>query len=92
MTTTNNTFGLGRTLITAPASHALDLDDVQSALHRHAAGDWGDCSAEDWKENDLSLREGFRLVSFYRDRRGTKFYIITEADRSVTTVLMPSEY
>ena len=47
---------------------------------------------EDAAENELSLREGFRLLSAYRDRNGTKFWIITEADRSVTTLLLPEEY
>lgn len=85
-------FPLGRVVITANAERELVCDDVVAALNRHAAGDWGECGTEDWAENDLSLREGFRLFSVYRDRLGPKFWIITEADRSVTTILLPSDY
>ena len=62
------------------------------AIHRHAVGDWGELDPEDRKENDLSLKQGFRVLSAYTDREGTKFWIITEADRSVTTFLLPAEY
>jgi hypothetical protein len=62
------------------------------ALARHSSGDWGDVCEEDRKENDLSLKEGFRLLSVYTTSTGTKLWIITEADRSVTTVLLPEDY
>lgn len=91
-TTTAARFPLGRVVITANAERELVHDDVAAALNRHAAGDWGECGTEDWNENELSLREGFRLFSVYRDRLGLKFWIITEADRSVTTILLPSDY
>lgn len=55
-------------------------------------GTGGDVSAEDRAENELSLREGFRLLSVYQTASGTRFWIITEADRSATTVLLPEEY
>ena len=64
---------------------------LEQTLKRHARGDWGDLCPEDRKENELSLKEGFRLLSVY----GTgerRFWIITEADRSVTTVLLPEDY
>ena len=64
---------------------------VVSSLRRHLQGDWGDVCKEDWEENELSLREGFRLLSSY-NYNDEKIWIITEADRSVTTVLFPSEY
>jgi hypothetical protein len=83
---------LGRTVITANAMATLDPDSVQKALRRHACGDWGDLSAEDRQENDLSAREGFRILSAYTDLNGTNFWIITEADRSATTVLLPEDY
>jgi hypothetical protein len=70
----------------------LDANDVYAALRRHARGDWGEVCAEDKAENELSLKEGFRLLSSYSDRNGTKFWIITEADRSATTVLLPEDY
>jgi hypothetical protein len=95
-TTTTGTpranFPLGRTMSTPGALDALSADEMLRALARHAAGDWGDCCPEDWEENELSLREGFRLFSVYHTAAGQKFWIITEADRSVTTVLLPSEY
>lgn len=86
------TFELGRLLITPSAQEELDQGSVLDAIHRHAAGDWGDLDDEDCQENDLSLRGGFRLLSAYEDRRGVKFWIITEADRSATTVLLPADY
>ena len=86
------TFELGRTVITRNALDTLDPDDVQAALTRHAHCDWGECCAEDAQENDLSLREGCRLLSVYHDRKGVKFWVITEADRSATTVLLPEDY
>jgi hypothetical protein len=70
----------------------LNADDVQRSIARHAKGDWGDLEPHDRTENELSLKQGFRLLSMYTDRSGTKFYVITEADRSVTTILLPSEY
>ena len=82
---------LGQVVITANAAQHLDSIAVHEALRRHACGDWGDLSAEDACENELSLKEGFRLLSAY----GTgerRFWIITEADRSVTTILMPDDY
>ncbi len=85
-------FALGQTVITPNALERLTQDDVLGALRRHAAGDWGDLCDEDRQENELSLREGFRILSAYRSASGDKFWIITEADRSVTTVLMPEDY
>ncbi len=88
----NVTFPLGQTVITTNALGTLNPVDVQAALARHASGDWGDLAPEDRDENELSLREGFRLFSAYRDRNQTRFYVITEADRSATTVLLPEDY
>lgn len=61
-------------------------------MRRHAKGDWGDLDVEDLQANDAALKSGGRLVSSYRTESGTKFWIITEADRSATTVLLPEEY
>lgn len=85
-------FSLGRLLITPGAQAALPPAEVWSAMARHAAGDWGDLSDEDRAENELSLERELRLLSAYRSDAGVKFWIITEADRSVTTVLLPEEY
>lgn len=85
-------FPLGKTVITANAQSVLNPVDVMRSLARHAQADWGDCSPEDKKENALSLKNGFRLLSVYRDRNQTKFWIVTEADRSATTILLPEDY
>ena len=85
-------FPLGQTVITRTAMNTLTQEDVMTALARHAAGDWGDVCEEDFRENEQSLDQGFRLFSVYHAQDGTKFYIITEADRSATTVLLPEDY
>ena len=85
-------FPLGRTVITRNALKRLTNEDVHGALARHGAGDWGEVCPEDRQENELSLREGFRLLSVYCSAADEKFWIITEADRSSTTVLMPEDY
>lgn len=85
-------FSLGRTLITPGAQEALDPEDVMRCLRRHLSCDWGDCSPDDWEENDYSVDRRLRLFSVYHDRNLTKFWVITEADRSATTVLLPTEY
>jgi len=65
---------------------------VAKSLARHKLGDWGDLSIEDQVENELSLKAGYRLLSAYEAKGLPKIWIITEADRSVTTILFPSEY
>jgi len=85
-------FPLGQIVATPGALAALDSDTILHALCRHASGDWGDLCEEDIAENALSLCQGFRLLSAYEYADKPKFWIITEADRSVTTVLLPSEY
>jgi hypothetical protein len=61
-------------------------------LSRHFRGDWGDLCLDDKTENELSLKYGFRLMSSYQVTEAEKLWIITEADRSVTTLLLPAEY
>jgi hypothetical protein len=61
-------------------------------LTRHAGCDWGDLTHEDQKENEYALKHGLRLLSSYRTNAGEKLWIITESDRSATTVLLPDEY
>ena len=77
---------LGQTVITPGALTNLHPADVHQALQRHARDDWGEVIPEDQAENELSLKEGFRLLSVYNYRNATKFWIITEADRSLTNV------
>jgi len=87
-------FPLGQTYITPGAEEALMMAGQTGIefLRRHMSGDFGDVSDEDLRENELSLREGFRVLSAYRTAKGQKLWIITEADRSSTTILVPSEY
>ena len=85
-------FETGRILAT-PGALGMEDDGVNLCeyLQRHLAGDWGDLCEEDKQENELSLKQGFRLLSAY-DTQGGRLWIITEADRSVTTFLRPEEY
>ena len=82
---------MGNVVITPNALDQLTPADVQLGLQRHQAGDWGNLGEEDWKENDDALGNGRRLLSSYHSG-STTFWIITEADRSATTVLMPDDY
>ncbi|MBA3256332.1 MAG: hypothetical protein H0T64_06745 [Pyrinomonadaceae bacterium] len=87
-------FALGETFITPGAQEALDIAGQTAIqfLRRHMSSDWGEVSEDDAQQNELSLREGFRLLSAYRTVKGQKLWIITEADRSATTILLPDEY
>ena len=85
-------FRLGMVVGTRGAIKALAEAEVLVALARHRHGDWGDLGDEDRAANDAALRNEGRLFSAYRSASGTRFYVITEWDRSVTTVLLPSEY
>lgn len=85
-------FALGRIVATANAIATLDDASIRLGLRRHAVGDWGELGACDRAANEAALRGGDRLVSVYRGRDGTKFYIITEWDRSLTTILLPEDY
>lgn len=88
------TLALGQVVATPGALHALALAEEHYLpyLLRHAVGDWGEISSEDARANDRAREEGERLLSAYRLRGGTKFWIITEADRSSTCILLPEEY
>lgn len=85
-------FSLGRTVTTRTALAALKHEDILLALSRHAKGDWGEVEGEDRQANEDALKNGDRLVSIYRSAAGEKFYVITEWDRSITTVLLPEDY
>ena len=84
-------FNLGQVLITSMVLERLLCDDVLLAIQRHQAGDWGEVGEEDQQENELSLKQGFRLFSIYQATNGTRFWIITESDRSLTCVVLPEE-
>ena len=92
MTSVHPKFCLGNIYATPGVLAAIPHDEVIRALARHQSGDWGDVDAEDKQENEYSLGLRLRLLSAYHSRSGMKFWIITEADRSATTVLLPSEY
>ena len=87
-------FALGQVVMTPSAGEALLA--AQHAppefLLRHKHGDWGELCAEDRRENERSLRVGSRLLSAYRTRTEEKLWVITEWDRSATTLLLPEEY
>ena len=85
-------FRLGRIVATPNALRALTQEEILSALQRHVSGDWGDVCEEDRKENELSLNRHLRLFSVYHAQNGTKFWVITEADRSSTCILLPEDY
>jgi len=87
-------FPLGQLVATPGALDALNeaVESVWPYIARHNQGDWGDVSQEDKAENELSLRQGFRILSAYTLPGGSKIWIITEADRSATTILLPEEY
>ena len=85
-------FPLGRLVATFGALGAMDVLDMEVALKAHERGEWGDVGAEDAALNDASVHGGERIFSVYYTAQGIKFWIITEADRSVTTVLLPEEY
>ena len=84
---------LGRVLATPGALRLLRQTAGNPAyyLSRHAAGDWGDLCAFDRRQNEVALRDGYRVFISY-DVRAGRVWVITEADRSVTTILLPEEY
>ena len=92
MESTKNGFRLGQTVIMPNALETLHPIDVQDALARHARCDWGDCESEDAEQNDFALGQHLRIRSAYHDRNGAKFWVITEADRSLTTVRLPEDH
>jgi hypothetical protein len=85
-------FRLGSIAITSNAYELIHPLDAFDAMKRHSQGDWGDVAEEDKGLNDIALEDGSRLLSVYKDRHGETFWLITEADRSVTTILMPEDY
>ena len=87
-------FLLGRIVATPGALAALSQanQDPVELFSRHQQGDWGELSAEDRKENEFSVLNNLRILSAYTLTTGVKVWVITEADRSVTTILLPSEY
>ena len=87
-------FSLGQVVATPGALAALEKAGQSPAefLSQHVRGEWGDVPEADRRENQFNLERGFRLLSSYRTNAGEKIWVITEADRSATTLLLPSEY
>ena len=83
---------LGQTVITPRARGTLNMQDVLKGLQRHEMGDFGDVCDEDKETNLEGLQNGGQVISAYTDRNDNRFWIITEGDRSVTTILLPDEY
>jgi hypothetical protein len=84
-------FPLGQLVITPNARDTLSPELIQAGLNRHCKGDWGNVPVDDRAANDLALIQGDRVLSAYGNKK-ERFWIITEADRSVTTILMPEDY
>ena len=87
-------FPLGRTLITSGAQEAIHIAGQLPLefLLRHQSGDWGDLCDADMRENEFSIANGFRILSKYHTTEGEALYVITEWDRSATTILRTDEY
>lgn len=93
MNISTRTFQLGRTVATRGALSAMEAEGVNpmDLLSRHIVCDWGNVPPDDWKANEDALKYGDRLLSSYKFGK-TVFWVITEHDRSTTTILLPSEY
>ena len=85
-------FRVGHIICTPHALTRLSREEISIAIQRHQAGDWGDVNKGDHRANDEALVQGTRLWSIYKSAKGTKFWLITEADRSYTTILLPEDY
>ena len=85
-------FDLGRLVATPNALSQIPNDEILQALSCHVRGDWGMLDREDWRANERALLNGGRLFSTYLSSAEIKFWIITEWDRSATTVLLPEDY
>lgn len=83
---------LGRVVATRGILDVVPRGELLAALRRHQNCDWGDVPASDWATNDRALTRRERILSAYHADNQTKFWIITEADRSATTLLLPEEY
>ncbi len=83
---------LGEVYATPGVLTQISNPEIAFALARHRNCDWGEVCKEDWELNDEALELGHRILSAYTSSNGVKFWIITEADRSYTTVLLPEEF
>ena len=92
MTLALGKFPSGDLVFTPEVRVRLSFEEVYEALERHLSGDWGVLDEQDWRMNDAALEHGLRLCSRYATPAGVKFWIITEHDRSVTTILLANDH
>ena len=92
-------FSLGKVVMTSNLQHQLIENipqswdqELKAMIDRHVTGDWGDLEGADQQANDAALKDGSRIFSAYHTSDGTKIWVITEADRSYTTALLPEDY
>lgn len=85
-------FEIGNVFATRRVASDIAAEEVARAMQRHVRGDWGLVCEQDRLANEFALDKYLRLLSVYEDSKGKRFWIITEADRSMTTVLLPEEY
>lgn len=89
--TVKSKFPLGEIVITPNALNTLSQAEIDDGLCRHANADWGNVCPEDAEQNNQALKRGSRVLSAFGEGQ-KRFWIITEADRSVTTILLPLDY
>lgn len=92
MVMNNQLFPMGHIVATPGALQVATQIEMQRFLYRHCHGDWGIVCPEDAEENEFALVNGYRLFSAYKTSAGDMIWVITEADRSYTTILLPDEY
>ena len=85
-------FPLGFVMESPGVLASIPQDEIAQAIERHGRGDWGELCPDDVQENEFSLTHNFSLLSAYVSAAGIHFWVVTEADRSATTVLLPEEY
>jgi hypothetical protein len=86
-----STVPLGKISVSDAVTSSISADEISNALHRHASRDWGDLAADDVSANEAALQHGERLLSAYVSRRGVRFWVITDADRTASKVVLPLE-
>jgi len=85
-------FNLGNLYATPGVLEVVTDIEIIKSICRHLSGDWGEICKEDWDLNNEAVEMGYRILSVYTTSKGVNFWIITEADRSATTILLPEEY
>jgi hypothetical protein len=85
-------FRLGRIVATPNAVEQISSLEITQAIARHQSGDWGDIGVKDRQKNETALLQGLRIIPVYHSGKNLKFWVVTEADRSITTILLPADY